>query len=78
VTVAPGTTYVASYHTAIGNYSADGSYYANALINGPLTALASAAAGGNGVYVYGSSSSFPVNTYNSANYWVDVLFATGS
>ena len=60
VTVAPGTTYVASYHTPSGFYSADGSYYANALTNGPLTALASAASGGNGVYVYGSSSSFPV------------------
>ncbi len=60
VTVAPGTTYVASYHTLTGFYSADGNYYANALTNGPLTALSSAAGGGNGVYAYGSSSSFPV------------------
>jgi hypothetical protein len=78
VTVAPGTTYVASYHTLTGFYSADGNYYANALTNGPLTALSSAASGGNGVYAYGSASAFPVNTYNSANYWVDVLFTQGS
>jgi hypothetical protein len=78
VTVAPGTTYVASYHTPTGFYSADGNYYANALTNGPLTAPSSAASGGNGVYAYGSASSFPVNTYNSANYWVDVLFTQGS
>ena len=74
VAVSAGTTYVASYHTSSGFYSADGNYFANALTNGPLTALASAGAGGNGVYAYGSASSFPANTYNAANYWVDVLF----
>jgi hypothetical protein len=78
VTVAPGTTYVASYHTTSGFYSADGNYFANALTNGPLTAPSSSASGGNGVYAYGSSSSFPLNTYNSGNYWVDVLFSQGS
>jgi len=77
VTLTPGTTYVASYHTN-GFYSADGGYFANALTNGPLTAPSSGASGGNGVYVYGSSSTFPSNTYNSGNYWVDVLFTQGS
>ncbi|MBL1266144.1 DUF4082 domain-containing protein, partial [Methylomicrobium sp. RS1] len=32
-------------------------------------------AGGNGVYRYGSGG-FPNSTYQSSNYWVDVLFAT--
>ena len=77
VAIAAGTTYVASYHTS-GFYSADGFYFTNALVNGPLTALASGTSGGNGVYAYGSSSSFPTNTYNSANYWVDVMFSPGS
>jgi hypothetical protein len=77
VTVTPGTTYVASYHTS-GFYSADGSYFANALTSGALTAPASSASGGNGVYTYGSSSSFPANTYNAGNYWVDVMFSQGS
>jgi hypothetical protein len=78
VTVAPGTTYVASYHAPGGFYSANANYYANAITSGPLTALASSAAGGNGIYAYGTSSSFPLNTYNSTNYWVDVLFTLGS
>jgi len=30
----------------------------------------------NGPYAYGSTSTFPSNTYNSANYWVDVVFNT--
>ena len=31
----------------------------------------------NGVYAYGSSSSFPANTYQATDYWVDVLYAPG-
>jgi hypothetical protein len=30
------------------------------------------------VYRYSGSSVFPTNTFNAANYWVDVLFAPGS
>jgi hypothetical protein len=78
VTVALGTTYVASYHAPSGFYSADANYYLSTIVSGPLTALASAAAGGNGIYAYGTSSSFPLNTYNSTNYWIDVLFTLGS
>ncbi len=32
-------------------------------------------AGGDGVYAYGSTSTFPTNTFKAANYWVDVVFA---
>ena len=28
----------------------------------------------NGVYAYGSGALFPTNTYNSSNYWVDVVY----
>jgi hypothetical protein len=38
----------------------------------------SAAAGPNGVYAYGDSSTFPTKSYNASNYWVDVLFAPES
>ena len=31
--------------------------------------------GSNGVYHFGSAG-FPTSTYNSANYWVDVVFDT--
>ena len=48
---------------------------APASINGPLEALSNSAAGGNGVYRYGTTG-FPTETFNSANYWVDVVFDT--
>ena len=31
----------------------------------------------NGLYAYGSGASFPANTFNSTNYWVDVVFIPG-
>jgi len=74
VSITAGTTYVASYHTS-GFYSADGNYFATAHVNDPLTAPDSASSGGNGVYIYGSTVSFPSNTYNATNFWVDVVFS---
>jgi methionine-rich copper-binding protein CopC len=76
VAITANTVYVASYWTSSGNYAADGGYFANGVDNFPLHALSNAAASGNGVYKYGSTSSFPTNSYNSANYWVDVVFGT--
>ncbi|WP_376717287.1 DUF4082 domain-containing protein [Bradyrhizobium sp. 62B] len=73
VTIMPGTTYVASYHTP-GNYAADPGLLANAITNGPLTAPSSSSIGGNGVFAYGTDSLFPTNTYNSTSYGVDVVF----
>jgi hypothetical protein len=70
VQITAGTTYVASYHTDTGHYAATLQGLASAVTNGPLTALA-----GGGVYAYGSSNTFPSNTYNSANYWVDVVYS---
>ncbi|WP_018327538.1 N,N-dimethylformamidase beta subunit family domain-containing protein [Rhizobium giardinii] len=76
IPIAANTTYVASYHTT-GAYVATDGFFTSAVTNGPLTALSSAAAGGNGVYAYGGSATtglFPTNTYDSANYWADVVF----
>jgi hypothetical protein len=78
VSITSGTTYIASYQTNVGEYSADNNYFANAVTNGPLTAPSSASSGGNGVYAYGSSNLFPTNTFNAANYWVDVVFRPGA
>ena len=75
VTLAPGTVYVVSYHTTV--YSADDNYFANALTRGPLTAPANSRSGGNGVYAYGTSSTFPSSSYKASNYWVDVAFQEG-
>ncbi|WP_133123175.1 DUF4082 domain-containing protein, partial [Methylobacterium frigidaeris] len=70
VSLTPGATYTASYHTNAGRYSQTANGFANAVTSGPLTAPSA----GNGVYAYGSSSLFPTNTYNKTNYWVDVVF----
>jgi methionine-rich copper-binding protein CopC len=69
VTVTAGTTYVASYSTTTGHYADTSGGLSSAVTNGPLTALASG-----GVYAYGSAGTFPTSTYNSSNYWVDVVF----
>ncbi len=75
VSITAGTTYIASYETTVGEYSADANYFTNSLTNGPLTAPSSSASGGNGVYAYGSSNPFPNNTFSASNYWVDVVFS---
>ena len=75
MSITAGTTYVASYETTVGEYSADSNYFTNSLTNGPLTAPSSSSSGGNGVYAYGSSNPFPNNTYSASNYWVDVVFS---
>src|SRR5262249_22767982 len=54
VWIAPGVTYVISYHTDTGHYSADiGGFAGQSTDNAPLHALASSGDTGNGVYVYG-------------------------
>ncbi len=73
VAVTAGTTYVASYHTS-GNYAVDTNYFATAHSNGELTAPASAASSGNGVYAYGTGPIFPTSTFQADNYWVDLVF----
>lgn len=76
VQVTADTTYVASYHTEVGHYAFDRSYFAGSTIsNPPLRALADGEDGPNGVYKYGVGE-FPTDTYFSSNYWVDVAFTT--
>jgi hypothetical protein len=78
VAIAANTTYVASYFAPVGRYAVNGAYFTAAVTNGPLTALASATeTPGNGLYRYTATPAFPNATYNSENYWVDVVFTTG-
>jgi hypothetical protein len=78
VAITAGTVYVASYLAPAGHYAADNSYFASAGVdNAPLHALQDGVSGGDGVYTYSSTSSFPNNTWQSSNYWVDVVFTTG-
>ena len=71
IQVTAGTTYVASYFAPNGGYATDTGGLSSAVTYGPLTALSNG-----GVYAYGSTSTFPVNTFSKSNYWVDVVFTT--
>jgi hypothetical protein len=70
VAVTAGTTYVASYHTNVGEYAVDRNYFASAYSSGPLQVPADG-----GVYAYGPAGSFPSSSYQGSNYWVDVVLA---
>ena len=76
VPIAANTVYVASYHAPNGGYAADGAYFANSGVdNPPIHLLQNGVSGGNGVYAYGPGG-FPTQTWNSTNYWVDVVLTT--
>ena len=78
VAVSPDTTYIVSYHTQSGFYSADADYFATAGVDsGPVHAPRDGEGGANGVYKYGTAG-FPASTYRSTNYWVDVVFVTST
>lgn len=76
VAINANTTYVISYHAPGGRYAVNTNYWATAVNNPPLRGLQNGEDGPNGVYAYGTTSSFPTNSFNSENYWVDVAFAT--
>ena len=68
VPVVAGTTYVVSYDTATGYYSADSSYFqTGGVTSGPLEALANGVDGANGVYRYGTTR-VPSSQLGAANY----------
>jgi hypothetical protein len=74
VAVTAGTVYVVSYLAPNGFYSGDNGYFAGTgVTNGPLRALQDGENGGNGLYLYGNGG-FPNQTWQSSNYWVDVVF----
>lgn len=76
IAIKANTIYVVSYHTNVGHYSFDSGYFTGkGMDNPPLHALASGVSGLNGVYRYGTRSYFPNQSYQTANYWVDVVFA---
>ena len=56
---------------------ATNNFFTADVTSGVLTAPSSANAGGNGVYAYGGTNTaglFPTNTFNSSNYFADVVF----
>lgn len=74
VPVTGGKTYIVSYKTTSGHYSADLGYFTGKGAGAPpVTAPASTTTAPNGLYKYGGG--FPTGSWKDANYWVDVLLA---
>jgi Domain of unknown function (DUF4082)/Bacterial Ig-like domain/Bacterial Ig-like domain (group 2)/Putative Ig domain len=79
VSITANTVYVASYHTNGGHYADDQNFFTAAGVdNPPVHALQAGISGFNGAYAYGASSIFPSQGFNSSNYWVDVVFSSGT
>ena len=77
VPVLKDATYVASYHSSAGYFAYSTLFFTAQLDNGPLHAPANGASGGNGVYSYGGSQ-FPTSSFDSSNYWADVVYRRAS
>jgi hypothetical protein len=76
VAITAGITYVASCYTSSGDYCVTNPYFTQAVVNGPLRALANGEDGPNGVFIVSSVPAFPNNNFQTINYWVDVVFNT--
>lgn len=74
VAVEVNTTYVVSYFSASGDFTKQDPFFTQPVINGFLRGLANGEDGGNGVYAYSATPSFPDNTFGSSNYFADVIF----
>jgi hypothetical protein len=72
ISISASTTYIAAYYSSVGEGAWDANGLRYGVTNGPLTAPASAAVGGNGVW--NSGDSFPSSSYGNSNYYVDVAF----
>jgi hypothetical protein len=78
VTIEPNTTYVVSYFASDGRFGFTPGGLTSAVPRGHLTALASGTSGGNGVYAYSATSTFPTQSFSDSNYFADVEFVAGS
>ena len=87
VAIQPGVEYVVSYRTNNNYFATNGFFdpvnevsfdgidndaFSNA--SGVLSAPQNTVVNGNGLYKYGTALVMPDETYQSANYWVDVTF----
>ena len=71
VAITAGTTYVASYFAPNGHFAVNRTAFKSAFTSGPLSVPANG-----GVFQYASATTFPSQSYQASNYWVDVLLAT--
>src|SRR3954447_10795040 len=71
VEITPGTTYVVSYHTTTGHYSADTGYFGNQGRDSGILHAPGGADEANAVFAYTAGPAFPSQSYSHTNYWVD-------
>ena len=74
VAIQANADYVISYFAPAHYSTTQGFFSTNGVDVAPLHAPAVT----NGTYAYGASSSFPDQTWNATNYWVDVIFQPDS
>lgn len=72
VNIAANTPYIVAYTAPYGRYAGD-QYYRWTNLNATPLHVSGASPG---MYAYGSGPMYPTNTWNSCNYWVDVVFKT--
>lgn len=71
------TIYVASVFNNIGDYAVTNNSFPNNVDYGtnPIKIVANDnTPTGNGVYVYTGSATFPTNSFDASNYWIDIRF----
>jgi hypothetical protein len=73
VAVTANTAYVVSYNSGSGFYAADNGYFSTSGVDASPLYAPPTASGPNGVFAYGPGQ-FPNQTFQGANYWVDVVF----
>jgi endoglucanase len=77
VDISANTTYIASYYAPKGHFGRDTGVFKQDVKSGPLVGLRSGSDGNNGVYKYGSATTFPASVSQAqSNYWVDVVYTT--
>ena len=74
VSIDANTTYIAAYHSSLGNYVSFAKGFTTAIVNSPLTGLADGTDGANGLYRYTNSPAVPDSGFIANNYWVDLIF----
>jgi hypothetical protein len=74
VAITSNTIYVASYYAPKGHYSDTAGFFSTSGITNPPLSFVANTTSPNGVYTYGLASSFPTQSFNATNYWVDVVF----
>ena len=76
--VQAGETYVVSVHMPNGHYAATDRFFEQPFELWPMRAPANGEGGLNGVFRYGSTSSFPNEMWGATNYWVDAVFSASA